>query len=301
MIAGFEDFCLYASVIVDDFCQELGVHLNRPGPAPECSDSELMTMALVGECRGWDCETTLIREWRERPHLFPHVPERSRFNRRRRQLAGVINHIRMLLLASTDLSDDRQVVIDSLPVPVVKFHLVPASTGDWKAYGARFGKVPSKKITIFGYKLYLLVTLNGLILDFELAPANVFELKVGQELLEEHRDLTVLGDKAFISASVKADLEARRGIRLLTLPRKNQRHQPQKPVAQLFNRLRQIIETVNSQLADQFSIEVNRAHAFSGLVARLHTKLAAHTLCIHINRLCGNPDSLQIKALAYAI
>ena len=49
-------------------------------------------------------------------------------------------------------------MIDSLPLPVVQFHLVPfaSSTGDWKANGSTFGKVPSKKQTIFGYKLHLL-------------------------------------------------------------------------------------------------------------------------------------------------
>ena len=31
----------------------------------------------------------------------------------------------------------------------------------------------------------------------------------------------------------------------------------------------------------------------------LHTKLAAHTLCIYLNRLLGVPDCLQIKALAF--
>jgi len=41
-------------------------------------------MAVVGECRGWRQETTRLRRWRERPDLFPVVPERRRFNRRRR-------------------------------------------------------------------------------------------------------------------------------------------------------------------------------------------------------------------------
>jgi len=53
------------------------------------------------------------------------------------------------------------------PIPVVQFHLVPGSSGDWAAHGARFGKVSSKKATIFGYKLHLLVTLRGIIGDFE--------------------------------------------------------------------------------------------------------------------------------------
>ncbi len=44
--------------------------------------------------------------------------------------------------------------------------------------------------------------------------------------------------------------------------------------------------------------QVNRAHDFFGLVARLHTKLAAHTtICIYINRLCGNPEPLRLEAL----
>jgi hypothetical protein len=35
------------------------------------------------------------------------------------------------------------------------------------------------------------------------------------------------------------------------------------------------------------------------LVTRLYTKLAAHTLCIYINRLLGRPNYLQIKSLAF--
>ena len=82
------------------------------------------------------------------------------------------NLIRQTVLGYLDLAQDSQTVIDSLPIPVVQFHLVPSSTGDWREHGASFGKVPSKKQTIFGYKLRLFVTLGGVIVDFELAPAN---------------------------------------------------------------------------------------------------------------------------------
>ena len=95
------------------------------------------------------------------------------------------------------MAQDKQCITDSLPIPVVQFYLVPGSTGDWKAYGANYGRVSSKKETIFGYKLHLLVTLGGLILDFELAPANATDLEIGVEILEEHTDLDVLGDKVY--------------------------------------------------------------------------------------------------------
>jgi hypothetical protein len=48
-------------------------------------------------------------------------------------------------------------------------------------------------------------------------------------------------------------------------------------------------------------VETNHAHSFDGLCARLYTKLTAHTLCIKINRLLGQPDVLRIKALAWPI
>jgi hypothetical protein len=299
MIHDFEEFCTYVFVIVDDIVHELAPVLRRPGPTPDCSDSELIAMTLVGECRRWDVETELLINMREHTDLFPCIPSQSRFNRRRRNLMFVINLIRRILLNWLDLAQDRQCLIDSLPIPAVQFYLVPSSTGDWKAHGARFGKVPSKSQTIFGYKLHLLITLGGVILDFELASANESDLAVGFELLSQHTDLNVLGDKAYISAPKAAELWQNNRLRLYTLPRRNQKRQAPPEIKRLLNAVRQTIETVNGQLSEQFNIETNHAHTFWGLCTRLYSKLTAHTLCVYINRLLGKPDYLQIKSLAF--
>ncbi len=175
------------------------------------------------------------------------------------------------------------------------------ATGDWDEHIATFGKVSSKKETIYGYKLHLLVTLGGVILDFHLAPANAADLNVGVELLSEHTNLTVLGDKAYISAALAAELWQEQRIRLLAPPRRNQKEQLPAEVVQTWNGARQISETVNGQLTEQFGVESKHAHTFWGLCTRLFTKLTAHTLCIYLNRLLGNPDWLQVKALAFPI
>jgi len=302
MIEEFDDFCLYMYVIVDAIWQEIEFMFRRPGPKPECSDSELLTMALVGECRGWDVETEMLSHWHEHRDLFPVIPSQSRFNRRRRYLHQAFNYIRRVILTRLDLSQDPYCVIDSLPVPAVQFHLVPSSTGDWQAYAAAFGKVPSKNdMTIFGYKLHLFMTLSGAILDFELAPANETDLSVGHDILSDHTDRLVLGDKAYISQWVADQLCTFNGIILLTLPRANQKKQVSQYFRHLFNRVRQIIETVNGQLTEQFNIEHNHAHSFLGLVTRLYAKLAAHTICVYINRLLERPNPLHIKSLAFPI
>ena len=69
-------------------------------------------------------------------------------------------------------------IIDSLPMPVVSF-IWSELDRRFAAHDADFGRVTTKKLTIFGYKLHLLVILNGVILDFVLAPASEADLEAG--------------------------------------------------------------------------------------------------------------------------
>jgi hypothetical protein len=57
-------------------------------------------MAMVRECRGWDRETPLRAEGKPSRQLFPDLPERARFNRRRRNLLVALHHIRHMVVES---------------------------------------------------------------------------------------------------------------------------------------------------------------------------------------------------------
>ena len=124
MITDFDDLCLWTYVVVDDMLIKLAPLLRRPGPCPDCSDSELITMILIAECKGWDIETQLLSEFSQHPNLFPILPCQSRFNRRRRNLGVIINRIRQMLLSDIEAASDKLCIIDSLPIPVMQFHLV---------------------------------------------------------------------------------------------------------------------------------------------------------------------------------
>lgn len=300
MIDSFDDFCLWMYVTVDDFWQTMAHHFKRPGPPPQCSDSELLTMVLVGECCGWDVETEMLNYWRVYRGLFPHQPSQSRFNRRRRQLSNGLRLLRQRLLGELDLATERLCAIDSHPLPVVAFHHAPRASCEWTTHQADIGWSASKRMHFYGYRLHLLVTLEGLILDYALAPASVRDLPMAEEMLTSQSGLTVLGDKAYIDKTRAAHLWAERFIQLLTLPRVNQRVQLPQVFHYPFKAARLIIETVNSQLSEQFNIQRNHARSFWGLTSRLHAKLTAHTLCVYLNRLFGVPEFLQIKALAFS-
>src|SRR4051794_40802682 len=116
MFSSFDDFCTWMYVVVDDLYNQIAPLFHRPGPAPQCSDSELLAMALIGACRGWDLETDLPSPSRESRPLSPVQPPQSRFNRRRRQLMQAFQLIRCLVLRMLDVAQDRQCVLDSLPV-----------------------------------------------------------------------------------------------------------------------------------------------------------------------------------------
>ena len=171
MITDFDDLCLWTYVIVDDILIKLTPLLRRPGPSPDCSDSELIAMILIAECKGWDIETQLLSEFSQHPHLFLYCLVRAD-STGEGATWGQSSIVRQVLLSDIEAASDKLCIIDSLPIPVMQFHLVPSSSNNWSCYGANYGRVESKKQTIFGYKLHLLVTASGVIVDFELAPAS---------------------------------------------------------------------------------------------------------------------------------
>ena len=59
----------------------------RPGPNPDCPDSDILTLGWLLEYIGADSEHSgYLRLKAQLQTVFPCLPERSRFNRRRRNL-----------------------------------------------------------------------------------------------------------------------------------------------------------------------------------------------------------------------
>jgi len=299
-IRDFDDLVTWMYVTIDDLWQQLAPLYRRPGPPPtSCSDSELITIAIVSALRGWDKETQLATNWAPFRHLFPQLPERSRFNRRRRHLAAAINQIRQLVLRLLDVSQDGHCIVDSMPIPVVSFHLASARNRDWDAHDAGFGHCTSKRQVFFGYRLHLVVTMGGLILDCVLSHPTADERQVADTMLRARGGGVYFGDKGYVDAAWATALREQAGVIMVAVRRKNQHAQLPAELQRQIARVRQIIETVNSQLVEQLHIQRHYAHTFWGLCARVSTKLAAHTLCILLNRQLGEPNWLRIAQLVY--
>ena len=81
---------VYIYCLVDDAIKAGALRIpHRPGPAPACTDAELLTIALVRHLLGRRSESGfLARVRRDWPHLFPHLPDQPEVNRRTRWLWG---------------------------------------------------------------------------------------------------------------------------------------------------------------------------------------------------------------------
>ncbi len=302
-IGDLKDFVTVAYVIIDDIYQKVtptNIRNRRNINDSILSDSEIITISIVGELLTIDSENAWFGFCKKNmKDLFPRLCDRTRFNRTRRNLHAVIEEIRKELSSLTELADQPYRIIDSMPIPVCKFGRARFHK-TFRGYGATYGKCPSKKETYLGYKLHLLTTLDGLVTDFVMTPANIDDRAAVWDLVASYNNITMLGDKGYTKADLGVDLKSEKGIDPLLVQKNNSQARFPKTTRQLVFRLRRRIETTASQLAGQLNIEQVVAKSFWGLQARIKTKLLAYNLCYYINKLIGqNINISKIKHLVF--
>ena len=79
-------FYAWIYFVIDGIWFKITPFFKHPGSKPDCSDSELLAMVLIGECRGWDVDTEMLSYWQENHDLFPKIPTQNCFIRRYRAL-----------------------------------------------------------------------------------------------------------------------------------------------------------------------------------------------------------------------
>ncbi len=113
-------------------------------------------------------------------------------------------------------------------------------------------------------------------LNYEL----VYKSDVGRK--QKISDFALLGDRGYLSQSIQLDLFQTVKIKLETPRGANQKDY--KPQPYICRKSRKRIETLFSQLCDQFRIRNNYAKTFEGFKTRILAKIIALTLIQYINK-----------------
>ena len=269
-----------------------GTRLRERGRFPTLSDAEVLTMETVGEFLGLAQDKQMFEYFRQHwRHFFPALGKvhRTTFARQSANLWRVKERLWQLVLANLDF--DRQVsLIDSFPVEVCRFARATRCRRlrEISAYG--FDEVARQ--TFFGVRFHLRVSLPGVITSFEFAPANVHELRVAEDLLEQASGFA-LGDRNYWSPSFFEAFRSR-GLQIIAPFRSAKREKRRFP--RRLTNLRRRIETVIGQLAERFSIKRVWARDEWHFCSRLLRKVLAHTIFVG---LCQqqNYEPLQMARL----
>lgn len=284
-------FVIAVFCLIDDHLK--GRRIRKRGPAPKLSDSEVLTIEIVGEFLGLDTDKDIYLFFkRHYAEWFPTLSEvhRTTFARQAANLWKVKERLWQEFLAQT-AHEPTFAICDSMPVPACLFA---------RAYRCRrfrgeaaFGKDTLLRQTFYGFRLHVRISWPGVISRFSVAPANAHELSVVPEVVEGTSGLLV-GDRNYHSPKTKEEL-AGMGIELVA-PYSSKKRDPTPERSALLSRLRYRIDTVFSQLTGRYCIKRVWSRDMWHLASRLLRKILSHTVAFLLNHQVGNPP-LQLSKL----
>ncbi len=156
------------------------------------------------------------------------------------------------------------------------------------------GYCASQKLHYYGYKLHAICTVKGIFQSLDISPASVYDVQYLKDVKVQLRNGVLLADKGYLSAAYQLDLFESRQIKLEVSMCENQNNYKRQPF--VFRKSRKRIETLFSQLCDQFMIRRNYAKSFTGFKTRILAKIATLTVVQFINNsLNRNINNLKIN------
>lgn len=263
---------------------------------PKLSNIELISMNLTAEYMGISSECQLFRDISST--YLSKLIERSVYNRRKRRLFPYIEKLRKkLALAFNEFED--MFIIDSMPLEVCKNARASRSKiCKEEVYSSPDkGFCASQNMYYYGYKLHGICSINGVFQSIDITPASVHDINMLKDVKINYSSCTLLGDMGYLSANYQLDLFHSAQIFLETPMRKNQHNYSKQPY--VFRKSRKRIETLFSQLCDQFRIRQNFAKSFLGFKTRILSKITAVTLIQYLNKFVFNRPINKLKVNLY--
>jgi hypothetical protein len=292
-----DDFIITCFCWIDEALPQVtkGKPLRARGPQPKVSDSEVLTIEVVGSYLGLSQDQALFDYFRRHyTHFFPALAQvhRTTWVRQAANLWAVKERLWCLLRDQVVRQDPLMGIIESVPLPVCRFARAPWCV---RFRGlASFGKDHADRQTFYGFRLHLRLGWPGIITHAFLAPANEADGEIAPLVLAGTQGV-VLGDRNYWLPEVQAGLR-HTGILLqapfrLTHSPKAARYQ-----SPVLGRVRYLIDTVFGQLTDRCQLKRVWARDLWHLRNRLLRSILMHTVCFWLNQQ-GQAPLLQFDRL----
>lgn len=290
----FDKILMVIKDILGGEINEKGNYVRR-GTIPRFSDIEVIALSLTAECLSIDSENLLFSKLsKEYRAEFKNLISRRQYNDRRKLLFEKTERVRKLL--SERLNSQADVfAIDSMPLEICKI----AREGrnkmgkECERHSPDKGYCASQKKYFFGYKLHSVCSAAGVIESLDLTKASVHDVHYLRDVKELLQNCIITGDKGYISKEQQIDLFETAHIQLEVPLRSNQKDG--KPLIRILKKVRKRIETLFSQLCDQFMIQRNYAKSFRGFKSRILAKVTGLTILQFLNKFIYNQPVSRVK------
>lgn len=267
----------------------------RRGTVPKFSDIEVMALSLTAECLSIDSENYLFSKLNnEYSDAFKNMISRRQYNDRRKLLFEKTERVRKLMAERINRQAD-VFAIDSMPIEICKMSRMQRNKmgKESEQHSPDKGYCASQKKYFYGYKLHSVCSAAGVIESLDLTRASVHDVHYLKDIKELFSNCIITGDKGYIGRQQQINLFETAAIQLEVPLRSNQKEQ--KPVIRTLKRVRKRIETVFSQLCDQFMIQRNYAKSFTGFKSRILAKVAGLTILQFLNKFIYNKQVGRVK------
>lgn len=237
---------------------------------PTFTDAEVITMALMQSYFRTDTlSRTYLLVRANDPQAFPRCCSYKQWLARLHRLAQQVGII-LGELADSAAPATKFYLLDAQPVPMCQpiRHCRVLLLRDEGAY---FGK--TSKGWFFGFKLHLLITAGGLIVNALLTPGNWDDRDAATARVQAvDSGSACLGDRGYRRPLLQDELLAEDGVLLLT------RAEAAKEQQALLCSVRERVETTFSQLWSRFATRVF-SRSWRGLWTTLQLKMLDYSLC----------------------
>ncbi len=260
----------------------------KPGNARRrISDAEVITLCVAQAMMGISSDPRFLAVAAKRLcHLFPHLPERSAFHKRRLRLSGVIEALICEFAKHSPGFFDDLLLVDSTPVECARS--VETTRRSQLADAADYGYCASHSRFFWGFRLHALFALDGTPRALALTSPKVDEREVCLAMVarcerQPGQILILIGDKNFRSKRFEADLHALAAT--IMRPRRKDERGRGPHLAPI----RQRIESIFWTCKDILTLERHGARTLHNLRVRLATRFTALAAAIALNYRLGRP------------
>ena len=225
---------------------------------------------------------------------FENLISRRQYNDRRKLLFEKTEAIRKSMAESINEQADI-FAIDSMPLEICKISREQRNKmgKESEHHSPDKGYCASQKKYFYGYKLHSVCSAAGVIQSLDLTKASVHDVHYLKDVKELFNNCMIIGDKGYISRQQQINLFETAGIELEVPLRSNQKEQ--KPTMWILKKVRKRIETVFSQLCDQFMMQRNYAKSFAGFKSRVLAKVTGLTVLQFLNKFIYNKPVGRVK------